>query len=294
MAKFFKGIAVFFGALLWLSIATQAVSAQDEKKLTIGITQFPATMHPIIDSMVAKSYVLGFIQRPMTVYNHDWRAECMLCTVLPSFENGRAKTITKADGTKTITAEYTLKPNLKWGDGTPITTKDVMFAWQVGKHPMTGASNFELFAKDIVDIRVTDAHNFTIEFDEVKCEFAAINDFRILPAHLEKTVFEKDLATYKDRTLYDATPANPGLYFGPYVVEHVSPGASFTLKKNENWWGTPADFDKIVIKVIENSAALGTNLLSGDIDYIAGELGLMVDEALGLEKTPKAHASGQI
>lgn len=77
------------------------------------------------------------------------------------------------------------------GDGTEVTTKDVLFTWQVGKHPMAGASNFDLFAKDIVSITAEDEKNFTIEFDEVKCEFAAINDFRLLPAHLEGAVFEK-------------------------------------------------------------------------------------------------------
>ncbi len=294
MAKFFKIFRGFFcTAILGFLTASPALADGKNDKLTIGMTQFPATMNPLIDSMVAKSYVLGFLQRPITVYNHDWQPVCMMCTEFPSFENGRAKEITKADGTKTVTAHYTLKPGVKWGDGTAITTKDVLFSWQVGKHPLTGASNFDLFAKDIVAIKVMDDSNFVLEFDEVKCEFAAINDFRLLPAHLEKELFEKEPATYKDRTLYDADPTNAGLYFGPYVVKHIEPGASFTLTKNQNWWGKPTNFDTISIKVIENSAALGTNLLSGDIDYIAGELGLMVDEALGLEKRLKRMRKGK-
>lgn len=283
-----------FPAVLVLCVwALLPARAAAEAKLVIGITQFPSTMNPVIDSMVAKSYVLGMVHRPVTAYNHDWQPFCMLCTELPSFENGRAEEITRADGTKTIRARYTLKDGLKWGDGTPVSTEDVLFTWRVGKHPMAGASNFDLFAKDIANITAEDGKNFTIEFDEVKCEFAAINDFRLLPAHLEAAVFDKEPAAYKDRTLYDAAPLTAGLYLGPYRPAAVEPGASFTLEKNPHWWGRPPYFDKIIIRIIENSAALGTNLLSGDIDYIAGELGLMVDEAIGLEKRLNRMRKGQ-
>lgn len=299
MAEIFRTggykFTVFLIALILCCFLALPAAAQEEagKKLVIGMTQFPSTMNPVIDSMVAKSYVLGMVHRQLTAYNHDWQPFCMLCTELPSFENGRAAEITRTDGTKTIRARYTLKDGLKWGDGTPVTTEDVLFTWQVGKHPMAGASNFDLFAKDIVKITAEDAQNFTIEFDEVKCEFAAINDFRLLPAHLERAVFEKEPATYKDRTLYDAAPLTAGLYLGPYLIAGVEPGASFTLAKNPHWWGDGPHFDKITIRIIENSAALGTNLLSGDIEYIAGELGLMVDEAVGLEKRLNRMRKGQ-
>ncbi len=43
-------------------------------------------------------------------------------------------------------------------------------------------------------------------------------------------------------------------------------------------------FQRIVVKVIENTAALEANLLSGSIDMIAGELGLTIDQALAFEK----------
>ncbi len=286
MAKLFKIIIFVFGVLV-INFVSFNAHAQTRDKLVIGITQFPATMHPIIDSMVAKSYVLGFVQRPLTLYNQDWELECMMCTELPSFENGRAKIIQKEDGTKTVTAKYTLDSKAKWGDGTPITTKDILFSWEVGKHPATGASNFELFSKDIEKITVHDDYNFTIQFEREKCDFAGIDDFRLLPAHLEKAIFDKDPATYRNRTLYDTAPATAGLYFGPYIVQKVEVGASFTLVKNPYWWKKSPAFNKVIIKIIENSAALGVNLLSGDIDYIPGELGLMVDEALSLEKRLK-------
>ncbi|MGH6954696.1 MAG: peptide ABC transporter substrate-binding protein, partial [Alphaproteobacteria bacterium] len=43
-------------------------------------------------------------------------------------------------------------------------------------------------------------------------------------------------------------------------------------------------FKRIVVRAIENTAALEANLLSGGIDYIAGELGLAIDQALAFER----------
>ena len=40
--------------------------------------------------MAAKNYVLGMAMRPFTVYDADWKLVCLLCTELPSIENGRA------------------------------------------------------------------------------------------------------------------------------------------------------------------------------------------------------------
>ncbi|HLB80941.1 MAG TPA: peptide ABC transporter substrate-binding protein, partial [Dongiaceae bacterium] len=46
----------------------------------------------------------------------------------------------------------------------------------------------------------------------------------------------------------------------------------------------PPAFRRIVLRVVENTAALEANLLSGAIDYIAGELGLTIDQALAFEQ----------
>jgi len=42
-----------------------------------------------------------------------------------------------------------------------------------------------------------------------------------------------------------------------------------------------------VVKIIENTAALEANLLSGNVDYVLGELGLSLDQVLAFEKRHK-------
>lgn len=260
-----------------LALPGAARAAKDE--LVIGMTQFPSTFHPSIDSMLAKTYVLAMTRRPLTQHDAAWKITCMLCAELPTIENGLAKPETAPDGKKGIAVTYTIKPGTTWGDGVPVTTDDVLFSWKVGRHPQTGVSNMELYRR-LYKIEAKDKSTFTMHFDKLSFDYNAVNDFNVLPKHLEEKPFEADPANYKNRTLYDTDTTNKGLYFGPYRIQQVVPNAHVVLVPNETWNGKKPYFKRIVVKVIENTAALEANLLSGNIDMIAGELGLTIDQAI--------------
>lgn len=280
MAKAFLFLLSVFLFAAWPPPAL----ASGHKNLTIGMSQYPSTLHPNFDAMVAKSLVLGTAQRPITAHDATWNAVCLLCIELPSFENGRAETFKGRDGKTRIRASYTIKDGIFWGDGTPLTTRDVLFAYEVGKHPQSGVGNGELFTKTIESVTAKDDKTFEIVFSKEFCDFAPIGDFYALPAHLEEKIFQEDPVNYKNRTLYNTDPANAGLYWGPYVVEKAESGSAITLARNAHWKGKAPAFDRVTFRAIENSAALSANLLSGGIDYIAGELGLSLDQAIAFEK----------
>jgi peptide/nickel transport system substrate-binding protein len=258
----------------------RAAAAKDE--LVIGLTQFPSNFHPNIDSMAAKSYVLAMTRRPFTTYDKDWKLICMLCTELPSIEKGTAKIFDMPDGTKGIATTYTIQPNATWGDGTPVTTDDVMFTWEVGRNEQSSTGNLELYRR-ILKVDVHDKKTFTFHVSKLSFEYAGINDFGILPAHIERQNFT-DPANYRRRTGYDTDTTNPGLYFGPYRIAQVVPGSHVVLEPNPTWYGEKPYFKRITVRTIENTAALEANILSGAIDYIAGELGVSLDQALAFEK----------
>lgn len=257
--------------------------AQAKEDLTIGITQFPSTLHPNIDSMLAKSYVLGAVQRPLTAFDHDWKLVCLLCTELPTLENGNAELEQTADGKQGIAVTYTIQPEARWGDDTPVSTDDVLFTWEVGKNPDVGVGNQEMYER-ILAIDVKDDKTFTLHIDRVTFDYNGINDFRLLPAHLERAIYEENPKDYGNRTLFETDPTNAGLYFGPYKVTDISRGSHLVLAPNPTWWGEKPQFSRVVVKAIENTAALEANVLSGEVDMIAGELGLTLDQALAFEK----------
>lgn len=266
-----------------MAVAGLAHAAGGDGTLTIGLSQFPATLHPSIEPSTAAAYVGNMARRPLTTYDADWQLVCMLCTELPTLENGGAVLETTPDGKDGIAVTYTLQPGATWGDGIPISTADVVFSWQVGRHPQSAFANIE-FYRQLYDITVVDDRTFTLHFDRVTFEYNAVNDLRVLPAHLEGPIFQADPAAYRNRTLYVTRPTEPGLWFGPYRLVEVVSGSRITLEPNPTWYGDPPRFDRIVVRTVENTAALEANLLAGDIDMIAGELGITIDQALAFDQ----------
>src|SRR5690242_15463564 len=194
-------------AVLLLLVAP-AAQARPADELAIGIIQFPSTFHPSIEAMVAKSYVLGMVRRPLTTYDASWHLVCMLCVTLPSIENGLAAPLDLPDGKRGIRLTYTLRPEARWGAGVPVSTKDVLFTYEVGRNPKSGVGGAELYRR-IRHIEAKDDKTFTIELDKLTFDYAALDDFEILPEHLERAAFAEP-AQYRFRTRYDSDTTNPG------------------------------------------------------------------------------------
>jgi peptide/nickel transport system substrate-binding protein len=270
--------------LLPLLLVLIAFPAAAKDELVLAMTQAPGTMNPLISSMLAKSLIRNMIARPVTAYDPDWKQVCLVCEELPSLSKGTARLVTLPDGKQGIETDYTLKP-MKWGDGTPVTAKDIAFTIEVGKHPQSGVASGEGYRR-IVKFDIKDDLRFTVTNDRVTFDYDGF-DFSILPAHIEKPIFEANPAEYRLKTAYDTSPTNPGLAFGPYKITELVPGNRIVLEQNPTWIGEKPHFKRLVVKIIENTAALEANLLSGNVDYVLGELGLSLDQALAFEKRHK-------
>ena len=265
------------------AIAAPALAQPAREQLTIGITQYPATLHPNIESMAAKSYVLGFARRPLTIHDHDWRPACMGCETLPSLENGLAQLETTPDGRAGIRVTWRLREGWRWGDGTPVSAEDLLFAWQAGRDFTTGFGGSE-FYRSAYEAIVVDPRSITLRFDRVTFDHASAGEWQPLPAHIERRRWEQDPRSYRTRSAYETEPTNPGLWNGPYRVTQVTPGAGIALERNAAWNGPAPAFRRIAIRTVENTAALEAQLLAGQIDMVAGELGLPLDQATALER----------
>jgi peptide/nickel transport system substrate-binding protein len=234
---------------------------------------------------VAKTYVHGVARRFLTHYSADWKIVCGLCTEVPSLENGKAKIVDRPGGGKGIAVTFTLKPGLKWADGAPLTTKDIAFSLEAGKRADLGFNNPDLYdAMEKID--VVDASTFVIHFNKIRYDFDSLADFTILPEHIEGPIYRAvtDPKEYGRNSAFNRAPTTAGLYNGPYRITQVETGQFIRFERNEHWIGERPAFDRIIIRTIENTSALEQNLLSGDVDYVAGELGLSFDQALALQK----------
>ena len=273
--------------LLPLLTTVPALAQGVKDTLTIGMSQYPPSLHPGIEPTVAKTYAIRFGYRPIASYNDNRKMECFLCTEVPTIANGRAKTVDLGGGKKGMTVRFTLHPQAKWADGTPITSKDVAFSWSVGVKPESGFARPDVFQR-VTKVETVDAKNFVLHMNKAEYDFADLNDFALIPAHLEEPVV-KALATpadYNKNTLYNRNPITAGLWNGPYKMAQVQSGAFVVFEPNPHWWGQKPHFKRITIKTIENTATLEANLRSGDLDYISGVLGLSMDQGLAMSKEP--------
>jgi peptide/nickel transport system substrate-binding protein len=271
-----------FSVLLTICALASPVQAKDE--LVIGMTQSPGTWNPLISSMLAKSLISNMMARPITAYDAEWKLVCLVCTELPTLKNGKARVVDLADGKKGMEIDVELR-DMRWGDGTPVSSKDVAFTFEVGRHPLSGVASSEDY-KRVIKFDVKDERHFTMTIDRVTFDYNSMA-LSLLPAHIEKPIFDANPAEYRNRTAYDTDTTNPGLAFGPYRLVEVVPGSRIVLEQNASWTGQKPYFKRIVVKIIENTAALEANLLSGNIDYALGELGLSLDQALAFEKRHK-------
>ena len=270
----------FFASLLaFAAFATAPAHAKDE--LVVAMTQMPGTWNPIISSMLAKSLISNMTARPLTAFDAEWKLVCLACTELPTVENGKARVIDLPDGKRGMEIDFELR-DLRWGDGVPVTTKDVAFTLEVGRHPLSGVASAEGY-KRVLKLDIKDDRRFTTTIDRVTFDYNS-SGLMLLPAHIEKPIFEANPAEYRNKTAFDTQTTNPGLAFGPYRIVEVMPGSRITLEQNPTWTGEKPYFKRIVVKIIENTAALEANLLSGSVDYVLGELGLSLDQAIAFEK----------
>ncbi len=109
----------------------------------------------------------------------------------------------------------------------------------------------------------------------------------MLPEHIEAAVYARVAGSgdYVRQTTYNRAPTTPGLYNGPFRITGYESGQGIVLEPNANWTGAQPALRRIIVKSIENTAALQANLLSGDVDMAPGDApALTLDQVLSLRQ----------
>jgi peptide/nickel transport system substrate-binding protein len=264
--------------------------APSPTRFEIGVTQEFESLNPMISTMAASSYIYYFTGRPLVSINADWEYECWLCVEIPTLENGLAQ-IVIVDGIKKLSAQWEIRPDAIWGDGTPITGRDVELSWKIGASPNVSVGD-KLSFQNIEAVEVDPNHpkKFTLHFKEARYHHNEIATFFLLPSHLEGPVWEKtqdSAGSYEKQTTFSTDPTLPGLYSGPYRVDEIKLGSHVSLIRNEHYYGEKPQIEQVIFKLIPNTQALEANLLSGNIDMIS-EIGLIFDQALAFDKRSKS------
>lgn len=244
-------------------------------------------MHPAINPEAVKAYIEGFALRPVTAFDVTWTNTCLYCVELPSLQNGLVVIEDRAGpgNPKGMAVTVKLRAGLKWGDGAPVTARDLAFTAKVGRDPNSGFANTRSWGR-VERVDVVDDQTAVMHLDEISTQYDRIGD--LLPEHLEGPIYAAATGPgdYINHSLYDRAPTTPGLWNGPYLVTGFTQGSNVVLEPNPYWPGDQPYFKRIVFQTVPNTAALLANLQSGDVDMTPGEgMGLTVDQVIQLTKS---------
>lgn len=259
--------AILLTVFLMAGLGTPALAQPDKSELVIGQLQFLTNFHPLIQVNNTKRLVINYSLRPITAFDENVENQCVLCETLPTVENGLAKIIDLPDGKKGMTVRLILKKGLLWGDGVPVTSKDIAFTWKMATDPKMGFSNYNGWdrasALTVVDDRTVDL--------TLKSVISSYNSWdQIIPEHLEGPVYAANptLGQYVKKSLYNTQPTNPGLWNGAYLLSDYQIGTRIIFKANPNWTGEKPHIPTIILSYRDNSPALLQNLLAGAVDAV--------------------------
>lgn len=182
-----------------------------------------------------------------------------------------------------VTYTFTLKDDLKFASGNPMTSADVAFSFNRVKNIKGNTSNM---AEGIVSIDMPDEKTVIVKLAEPDGSFLiklASNAFCILDSEVMKenggTDAEDAASTDQARAFLDANSAGSG----PYVLKTWTPNVEIVLERNENYWGEPAKTQRIILKEIPDANTQIQMLEKGEIDIA---LGLGADHMNQLQGKP--------
>lgn len=246
-------------ALVVLALTTAFPSAPAEGQprrggqVTIGLHQEPDRLWAPITGLVV-SYEVGLLlNEPLIKINEKLEYVPALATEVPSIRNGGIS----PDG---LTYTFKLRKGVRWHDGTPFTSKDVKFTYDVLMDPEVPVRG-RVGWSDVSRVDLPDEHTVVFRFKTIDAAFLdRVAVLTMLPSHVLGVVPPKDLAGHR----WFRTNV-PGL--GPFRFVEWRPGSHILVERNPEYFVTGQPYlDRVAIKIITDATTLTNQLETGEVD----------------------------
>ena len=165
---------------------------------------------------------------------------------------------------------FTFRPDMKWSDGTPATSADACFSWQLALDAIAKDTNVGLGYLDpglkaagVTKVECPDPTTM-IAYTKDGTDRILQNYIPILPKHI--------WGKYNYKTIADANfdPPKDGkglVGTGAYQLVEYKAKQFARFKRNPNYWGTQGFADEIVMQFFGTNDTLFQALKKGEIDY---------------------------
>jgi peptide/nickel transport system substrate-binding protein len=156
-----------------------------------------------------------------------------------------------------LTNVYTIRQGVKFHDGTPMTTADVVFSM---KRHLNPASYWAFAYFNVKSIEQTGTWEVTVHMKRPDVIFPG------LMATPAGGVGPQAYVTAKGKN-YGTAKAGP-VGTGPFKFTSWNPGSNITISRNDSYWDTAhaPKTKSVVFSFIPEESTMTTGLLSGEID----------------------------
>lgn len=157
---------------------------------------------------------------------------------------------------KTLT--FTLNPKIKWNDGKPLTSADVVFTFNLmKKYPALDQNS--VWATLLSGVSATDNETvvFTLQHPDSTAIYRVGTQVFIVPQHVWST-FSGD----PSKLANDKNPVGTG----PYLLTSYS-APLITYKINPSYWGTKPQVQEIQVPSVKDNNTAITDMITGQLDW---------------------------
>ena len=233
----------------------------ERKVATFIFTQEFDTLSPLYTGMWFSTITHQIWNAWAWVFDENNDPVPVLVTEIPTTENGGLS----EDGT-VIT--FNLRDDITWSDGTPITSDDFVFTYEMIMDP--GNTVQSTYPYDsVASVEAPDAQTVVVSFAEPFAPWLATLWHGLLPAHVLRPVFETE------GTLDEADwNLAPTVGAGPYVFAEWESGSFARFVRNDNYYDDAPNIDEIFIRFVPDDASQVAALQTGD-----GDLGTFISYA---------------
>ncbi len=261
-----------------------AAEAEGDRKIATFIwTQEFDTLSPLYTGMWFTTTTFPLWNVWAWHFDENSNPVPVLVTEIPSAENGGIS----EDG-RTIT--FNLRDDIVWSDGTPVTSDDFVFTYEMNIEPANTVQSTYPYDQ-IESIDAPDPQTVVVTFIEPFAPWLATLWHSILPAHVLRPVFDE--AGTLDEAEWNFAPT---VGVGPYRFEEWESGSFARFVRNENWHGEPALIDEIFFRFVPDDASQVAALQNGEGDlgtFIAySDVPTLQDAGIGIVTQPSGYNEG--
>ena len=153
---------------------------------------------------------------------------------------------------------FTIRPGVKWNDGQPLTSADVVFTFNLMQaHPALDQNGVLPLIKGVA---APDSSTvvFTLQHADSTALFRIGDQVFIVPQHIWSTI-SGDPAKFTN----DKNPVGTG----PYKLTKFTTDL-ITYDANPNYWGTKPKVQKIQVPSIKDNTTAITDMIQGKLDWM--------------------------